>query len=431
MKRILVILSFLFILPFVSPIISQAEINVQQLIDAANPKDTIQLPAGAYVENITIDKPLTLIGERNVVIKNDTTHPILTIKADGVTVENIHLQYDTDDTQSPAILVQGAKNELTKLTIETNSYGIRLDEANENVLSQIKIEGKRELPINQRKAGIDLWISHNNEVYRNEIKDVEDGIYVESSNHNQIYDNLVTHSRYGYHLMFTKDTVLEQNESYENISGMMVMGTKNTTVKKNSIKYNQKNVQSLGLLLFDEKNTTVRNNEIAHNRIGILIEASRDNVLDSNNVHNNYVGVQLKQAEKNKVTNNVFTANVVQGQAENSTNNETNRNYWGDHVGLDLTGNMMSDLPKTIDPFYLHLTNEYPPYRLLFHSPGMVFLEQLLHTPVEERLTDFSPLMENPLVETSTKTEDEQKVLLFSSMFLLISTSMIMMGVRK
>src|SRR5690606_17348191 len=146
----------------------------------------------------------------------------------------------------------------------------------------------------------------------------------------------------------------------------------------NLMKYNQRNVQSLGLLLFDVKNATITENEIAHNRIGILIEDALDNDLSFNKIQNNYIGVQFKRAENNTIVNNAFFAYVDQGQAEYSTNKDTNRNYWGDHVGLDMTGDKVSDLTYEIDPFYLHLTDEYPPYRLLFDSPGMIFLETLL-----------------------------------------------------
>lgn len=431
LKRTFVLLSYILLLLFVFPVLSQAESNsIQQQIDKANAGDTLHISEGIYEENIVIDKSITIIGE-NVTLQNDSSDPIISIQADEVVLEHINFQYESTERGIPAILIQGESNELKQLIIETNSFGIRLDEANNNEISDVTIKGQKEIPLNERQAGIDLWLSNNNSIHHNDITDVEDGIYAESSEGNEIHHNIVTDSRYGYHLMFTKDTLLEHNESYENISGMMVMGTNETKVNENIIKYNQKNVQSLGILLFDEKDTTVTHNDIAHNRIGILLEGSKDNTIASNIVHNNFIGIQFKQAENNTITNNVFTANVVQGQAEKSTDNDTDGNYWGDHVGLDMTGDYTSDIAYEIDPFYLNLTNEYPPYRLFFSSPGMLFLEQLLHTPAEERFTDLSPLMENPLTSTSQEEENETNVLLVSSMFLTISIVMIIMGVRR
>ncbi len=416
---------------FVFPISSQAEKNsIQQLIDEAQPGDTINVKQGIYEENIIIDKPIHLIGENEVIIQNKKEKPIITIQANNVKIENIAFEFQTAN-HSPTILIQGNENILTKLQIKTNSIGIKLDDANDNELVEITIEGEETTPINQRQHGIDLWKSSNNIISHNNITHVQDGIYVESSKKNNILENYVANSRYGYHLMFTEETTLMKNESYENISGMMVMGTKGTQVHNNMIKYNQKNVQSLGLLLFDVRNATIIENEIAHNRIGILIEDAFDNKFTKNMIQNNYIGVQFKRAENNTITNNSFVANVVQGQAEDSSDNKTNNNYWGDHKGLDITGDRTSDLTYEINPFFLHLTNEYPPYRLLFDSPGMIFLEELLHTPVEEKLTDLSPLMEDPLFSEKTSDENGRNVFVFSSIFFILSLAIIFTGVRK
>ena len=416
---------------FVFPLHGAAQSNsIQQLIDKAEPGETIVVKEGIYEENFVIDKSVHLIGNDEVIIRNKTDQPIITIQTNNAKIEHMTLEHDTSEL-SPAIFVQGNENILTNLNIDTNSLGIKLDGAEANELYEITIEGKETTPINQRQHGIDLWRSSNNLIYHNTITHVQDGVYVESSDQNKIFENYVANSRYGYHLMFTEKTTLERNESYENISGMMVMGTKGTQVKDNILKYNQRNVQSLGLLLFDVRDATITDNEIAHNRIGILIEDAYDNEITKNMIRNNYIGVQFKRAENNTITKNSFVANVVQGQAEASSENSTNENYWGDHFGLDITGNNTSDLSYEIDPFYLHLTDEYPPYRLLFDSPGMIFLENLLHTPAEERLIDLSPLMEDPFAQIEEAADEEMEVLIYSSLFFAISLTMIYMGVRK
>src|SRR5699024_2975671 len=315
-KKNFTLLSYLLFLLLVFPHLSQAENKtLQQQIEEAKSGETIQIREGIYEENIIIDKPITIIGE-NVILQNESSDPIVSIQADSVVLENIDIHYESTNEESPAILIQGDRNKLRQLNIEMNSYGIQLDGAHFNEISDISIKGQKDIPINQRRAGIDLRLSNNNLLHHNEIINVEDGIYVESSEGNKIFHNIVTESRYGFHLMFTKDTLLEMNESSENISGMMVMGTNGTKVNENIIKYNQENVQSLGLLLFDENNTTVTNNKIAHNRIGILVEASKDNTITSNMINHNFIGIQFKQAENNTMTSNAFIANVVQGQAE-------------------------------------------------------------------------------------------------------------------
>ncbi|HLQ83640.1 MAG TPA: NosD domain-containing protein [Pseudogracilibacillus sp.] len=390
----------------------------------------IKLAAGTYNESVSITKPIHLIGSDNVILTSSTQAPIISIEANDVTIENVSFDYKSEAEASTAILVNGNNNTLKNLEINTSQFGIRLDDAHDNELSKIKIIGKKSNPISERQHGIDLWKSDNNKIFETKIKHIRDGMYIESSNHTQVYDNDISHGRYGYHLMFTEDTVLEKNKSSVNVSGMMVMGTKRTKVNENILINNQKSVQSLGLLLFDVKDGIITRNKILNNRVGIFVESAKENDISMNEVGHNYIGLQFKLAENNKIKDNVFIANVAQGQAEDSSHNDINENYWGDHLGLDFTGNNRSDLPYEIDPFYYNLTDEYPPFQLLFASPGMIFLEQLFTTPKEEKMIDASPLMENKLAEAPTEKNDYLLILFSSLSLLFMSLIIIFMGVR-
>ncbi len=431
-KTFTIYLSTLFCILALSPLIVSAEpASLQKMIDEAEDGDVITIPAGTYTEAITIDKAITLVGDEDVLFQVEGSEPAITIAANEVTLKNLHLYYRNMEKDKAAIFVTSDKNKIENVTIDTDSYGIQLIDAHHNTIQKVTITGEAHVPIPQRNHGIDLFEADHNEITEANISHVEDGIYVESSKENIIHHNHASHLRYGYHLMFTRRTEIFANESYENISGMMIMGTKGTKAYHNILKYNQKNVQSLGLLLYDVSDAIIKENDIAHNRVGIFVEEAHENEITENNVQNNFVGLQFKNAEHNVIYHNAFLANAVQGQAEGSSDNETNRNYWSNHRGLDLSGDGFSDLIYTIDPFYLHITNEYPPYRLLFQSPGMIFLEKMLHTPVEQQLKDVQPLLDNPLEEEDS-TEASSKGLFLSSIFLLlISGTIIFMGVTK
>lgn len=181
----------------------------------------------------------------------------------------------------------------------------------------------------------------------------------------------------------------------------------------------------------DVKDATIQHNIIVDNRIGIFMDESRENVIAFNDIKRNYIGLQMKQTEKNQIHHNAFTSNVVQGQAEGSSENETSENYWGNHQGLNFTGGNTSDLPYEVDPFFLHVTNQYPPFQLLFDSPGMRFVETLIDTPPEERLVDQAPLLENPLTIAKIGSESSSLKVLVSVMALLVSSFIILMGVKK
>ena len=432
MKNALTFLAISMLLIFFDMVdVNAEEQSIQSLIDTAASGDTIQLDEGIYEESVVINQPIHLIGEGDVTLIQQDASPVFTIQSNNVDIENIMIIHEDDHHESPAILINGHHNKLHNINIETNSYGIQLDQANDNTLSYVHIIGDQDAFMKDRQHGIDIWESHRNEIYDSTIQNVQDGIYVEKSHDTVMYDNTVFQSRYGYHLMFTKNSKLENNESYHNISGMMVMGADGTVVKDNQLTNNQTNIQSLGLLLFDTKNATITNNQIANNRIGIFIEDAHANHFTLNDVNENYIGLQFKSAENNEINRNAFVANVVQGQAQESTNNDTNHNYWGDHVGLDMTGEQTSSLPYKVDPFFLDITSEYPAFQLLFQAPGMIFLEQLIHTPVEEQLIDSSPLLEDPLLVSNEVPQ--YSLLLFSACLglFIFSIFIIYLGVRR
>lgn len=432
MKRLLTFLVISMFLIFFDMVdVNAKEQSIQAQIDAASSGDTIQLEEGIYEENIVINQSIHLIGEGDVTLVQQDESPVFTIQSNHVNIENITIKHEDEHHESPAILIKGHHNKLHNINIETNSYGIQLDQANDNTLSHLHITGDEHELMKYRQHGIDIWESHRNQIHDSTIQDVQDGIYVEKSHETIMYDNAVSHSRYGYHFMFTKNSKLENNESYHNISGMMVMGADGTVVKDNRLTENQTNIQSLGLLLFDTKNATITNNQITNNRIGIFIEDAHANHLTLNHVSENYIGLQFKGAENNEINKNAFVANVAQGQAQESANNDTNHNYWGDHIGLDMTGEQTSSLPYKVNPFFLDITSEYPAFQLLFQAPGMIFLEELIHTPVEEQLIDSSPLLEDPLLVSNEVPQ--YSLLLFSiCMFLFIfSIFIIYLGVRR
>jgi len=93
MKKVL----FVYILVLIS-IFSQTNIfklsnsnTIQELIDSANPGDTIYLTNPEYSECILINKPITLIGKGidQTTITGDTLKPTITIRSNNVAIKNL------------------------------------------------------------------------------------------------------------------------------------------------------------------------------------------------------------------------------------------------------------------------------------------------------------------------------------------------------
>lgn len=421
----------LFILSL--PTISEATSStIQSQIDAAKEGDTIEIQAGLYEENITIDKAVQIFGQGDVSIIGVDDAPVIKISASNSSITDLHIQQDSTAKDIPALSITGHENNIQHITIETrHGFGVSLDHAHKNKLKNNTIHGDEQTPMVERHHGIDIWKSNDNQITKTRITDVLDGVYVEKSMNNKLHTNKVTNSRYGYHLMFTKETELLENESTQNVSGLYIMGADTPTVKYNKLYNNQQSNQSLGLLLFDTVNATIHDNQIINNRIGVLIESAKNNQLTHNEMQGNYIGVQFIDAEENEITNNRFIANVVQGQAENSANNSISSNYWGDHVGLDITGDGHSDLPYEMNPFFLNITDTYPPFQLLFQAPGLIFLEQLISIDAKEQLVDDRPLLQASSTKSNMNYNQTTLVLFVSILAFIMSILIIYLGVKK
>lgn len=421
----------LFLLLPVHSVFASSHGSLQERIEQTEPGETLILPAGKYDGNVVIDKPMKVIGNENVqiIVKNEENG--INLHTDNISIENVEIIDTRTNPELATITITSNNNELREISLKTNGIGIKLLEAHRNLLSQITINGNEQVKFSNRGNGIDLWGAHENVIESSSIHHVRDGIYLESSKKNNIKNNNISNGRYGYHLMFTENTNLEKNAASNNVSGIMVMGTEGTTVTKNVTTDNTMSVQSQGLLLYDVVGATVTDNIITENKIGLYIEESCGNEIKRNHINKNYIGVQFLASESNDFQENALVANVVQGQAENSSNNHTDSNYWGDHSGIDIDGDGKSNVTYTVDPYYISLTNEYPPFQLFFQAPGMDFLEQLLHTPTENWLVDKSPLMNNPVTLKNQTQQLSGAVLTISILFIITSSSIIFLGRKK
>src|SRR5699024_10242942 len=127
-------------------------------------------------EPIVIHKAVNLIGNEDVLFHIESDEPAITIAANHVTLQHISINYNSNEDGQAAILMQSSENKLTHIDIDSENRGILLDEAHNNLLTNITLKGNEELPIPKRQRGIDLWKSHENTITYAHISFVEDGI---------------------------------------------------------------------------------------------------------------------------------------------------------------------------------------------------------------------------------------------------------------
>lgn len=400
--------------------------SLQQWIDQSEPGVTLKVPSGTYQGPVTVNKPLKLLADKDVILQGDGDEPLLTIQSDHVSINGLQLVDERDrDPKEATVLVMGSDNVISQVSIRTNGTGIQLREASRNTLDNVNIEGLTSAKgidgSVMRGNGIDLWESYSNQIVNSYIDNMYDAIYLENSNDNQIRHNEARNSRYGYHLMFTKNNVIEDNVGFHNVTGAMVMGSESIRVQNNNFAKQNENVNSQGILLFDVKQTVAKNNRVEGNRVGLYVESSSDNRILDNELTLNFIGIQMIDSSNNELTGNEFISNVIQAQAEASSDNKVEANYWDDMQGIDLTGAGRSDIAYQINPFYITLTNEVKAFQLFFGSPGMEFLESLFYNPNESWLKDSSPLMQSHIAKGAESGASDPSALWLGAILLLLS----------
>ncbi|ABY46534.1 right-handed parallel beta-helix repeat-containing protein [Bacillus mycoides] len=407
----------LLLLVFCFPGVSiHAESTLQSKIDAASPYETITLENRAYNETIKISKPLTIQGDKNTKIISCGKDPVITINKENIILKDLKIEQCNDNTDQPAIFVEGDKHYISGLEVHTSYIGIKLENARD-----IKIENS--MIVGQRRAnGIDLWQSNRNLIENIKIQNARDGIYLEQSDNNTIKENTIWQSRYGIHLMYSDRTVVEKNISKENTTGAMIMGTKETSVVGNRFIYNKSNVHAQGLLLYDATKTKVLQNEIANNRVGVYVEKADHNTIMDNSISNNFIGLQFKDASANEFTQNVMMGNVNESQATQSRENNIYNNYWDASLKVDADGSGTSNIPYKADAYFLLLTQDIPEYQLFFQSPGMRILQSFIKIPDQSLLLDKEPSMRPKGVP------QKGEGMAFQSNILIVSVSMLLMG---
>lgn len=408
--------------------------SLQQLVDEAEPGDTLILTEEKYAGPVAIRKKLTIEGGGTAILLNETAGSAIRIEASGVVLRGVNILQNTAGEELAAVAVHADHIVLEELRIKTAGFGILLRDSDNaliqnNEISWLRAASNQDTKLSQKGNGIDLFNSHQNRIEQNTIAGMRDGIYLENSNGQNVENNRLYGSRYGIHCMYVEDTRIHSNRGEFNVTGAMIMGVRDVQVFNNSFMKQSQNVNSQGILLFDVQNSIIEGNVLEGNRVGLYVELSKDNQLTGNSILRNFIGIQFKQAEGNKIEANDFVANVIEAEATDSRNNEMIGNYWDSAQGLDMNHDGISEIPYAINPFYQELVAKTPAFQLFFQSPGMTFLSDMYTDRQERWATDSAPQMKLNAVSAMLPLlsgDTEAKPVISDQTFILIIASMLL-----
>ncbi|WP_111414462.1 nitrous oxide reductase family maturation protein NosD [Billgrantia lactosivorans] len=394
--------------------------SLQPLVERASDGDRLLLPAGRYPGPLTLDRSLSVVAEPGAVIDaGGSGHGVIVAAPDsvidGLTVEDWGHDLTAMDS---GILVErsAAGSVIRRSRLEGPGFGIRLDSVEEVAVLDNVIRGDTSLRSQDRGNGIHLYNVRNARVEGNDIREVRDGIYIDSSSQSLLRGNRMQDLRYGVHYMYAHDNRVEENLTRGTRTGYALMQSRQLTVVNNR----SEGDLNYGILMNNITYSTLRGNRVSGVRQpldasgqglvsggegkALFVYNAQYNRFEGNRLAESDIGIHLTAgSEDNSVVGNAFVDNRQQvmyvATRTQEWSEEDRGNYWSDYLGWDLGGDGFGDTPYEPNDAMDRLLWRYPVARLLMHSPAVLTLRWVQRQfPVfrPQGVKDSAPLMTEP-----------------------------------
>ena len=344
-------------------------------VKAAAPGDVIEVARGMYHVNLLIDKPLTLRGIDRPTLSGGNQGDTIRVTAPDVVIEGLIVRDSGDslkDQNAGIYLYPGAHRAVVRrCDLTYNLFGLWIEKADDVLIEENLITGKREYASSQRGNGIQLYNTKGARIYRNNISFVRDALYVDVSHHAVFKGNKLHRSRYGTHYMNSYYNLWEDNDTFYNRGGLALMEVREQVVRNNRAWGNSDH----GIMLRTLQDSVIESNVVAGNNRGFFIYDMEYVELKNNLVVDNVVGVHLSAGStRNVVEGNDFIGNREQVRyvgARDEAWGQESGNHWSNYLGWDRDGNGVGDVRYEANDMVDRLSWRYPSMKLLLASPAV------------------------------------------------------------
>ena len=352
--------------------------TLKKALEAAENGDIIKVSKSNYfVEDLTIDKSISLIGIDFPVLDGQHKSNILIVTAPNVTISGFIIRNSgfSNIKDKAGIRIEKADTiQIINNRLENTCFGIYLAKTTNGTIKGNTVIGTSSAI--QSGNGIHLWYSSQINILNNVVRGQRDGIYFEFATFCEVSHNLCENNyRYGLHFMFSNNDNYTANTFRNNGSGVAVMYTKHIRMTGNTFDQNWGS-SSYGLLLKDISKSSITNNTFSKNTSGIYMEGSNELKIFSNQFINNGLAVRmLANCEKDTFMLNNFQGNTFDFTTNGAENNNFLKgNYWDKYTGYDLNRDKKGDIPYRPVSLYSQIIERLPSAVFLLRS----FMSELL-----------------------------------------------------
>lgn len=344
--------------------------TIQVAIDDANPGDTVFVFNGTYLENIIVNKTISLQGEgsNTTIIDGNAAGDVVYVYSDWVNISGFTVRNGGPSTFKVGMKLWYSRDCRIASNVFTSNVGDGLRvEASPNAmivgntafsnLNGFSISTSGNNPIvanntafNNQEHGFILDSAFVEFVNNSATGNGEYGILLDSARYNLVAYNTASDNRYGIvHTGSVDNLIMNNTVTFNTEAG--VFGGSFTNLNGNNLSSNGQ----YGILLLGSQWSHIVNNTIQDNEQGIYFDRAENNTVSHNNISsNNWTGVQLWESPNNRFTDNVVSSNrwygLTLGSSQGSiiTNNSVSRNeLLGINLGYsgnaEVTGNYISD----------------------------------------------------------------------------------------
>ena len=369
--------------------------SLQRLIDAAPAGSRLEVPAGEYVGDVFVDKPLTIVGRGRPRLVGSGTGSVVRVRANDVTIEGVEIDGKGGGDlgrDSSGVHVAAERTTIRDAVIVNTLFGVYLYEAHGTAVEGCRIRGIPGKDPGEKGSGIHAYNTQRFRFVGNEVVDVRDGLYLQNSSNGEVRFNRVRDVRYGLHYMFSDDNLFEDNVFENGAAGSAIMYSERIVFRRNRFLRNR-GFASVGLLLQQCDDVLAEHNLIADNARGIFVEGTQRARFTSNIIAKADIAiVAFDSAIDTRFDGNSFVGYMsplmLVGRKLDA---RFEGNHWSEHREPDLDGDGRADRPYRLVSVFDHLRGNL--------TAADLYVDGFAATALGMAETAFPVLAPAPLVE--------------------------------